>query len=307
MDVRKASRNPGRPPPFEWKMHSLKRALARCLIAVLRLMARLPLRVVRAAGTAIGLMAWLLNTRPARITAINIDACFPRLSPQERRSLCRRSLIETGRVIAETGFAWYGKANAVARRVRIVEGGELLDNTSPGGTLALMPHFGNWEILAYVFRRSAVTCLYTPPRVPGLEDEMIRARGRWGAKMVPADIRGLRAMKSAFVRGSIVGILPDQTPAPEAGVSARIFGREAMTMTLAHRLLTEQTRVILVTAQRTPGGFDVRVVQVDDRIRDPDPLASATAMNAAIEAAVSREPAQYQWEYNRFRFREDRE
>ena len=283
-------------------MHSLKRALARCLIATFRVMSCLPLRVVRPVGTAIGATAWWLKTRPARITAMNIEACFPRLSPEQRKRLCRQSLIETGRVIAETGFAWYGTADAMARRVRIVEGGELIDRPSAGGTLLLIPHFGNWEILTYVFRYSAVTALYTPPRVPGLEEEMIRARDRWGATTVPAGLRGLRALKRALEAGGVVGILPDQTPAPEAGVRAPIFGREAMTITLVHRLLTEQTRAIVATAQRTPGGFEVRIARVDDRIRDPDPFASATAMNAEIEAAVLREPAQYQWEYNRFRY-----
>ena len=288
------------------KMEKDSRKRALVLIAVLREMASLPLPAARAAGTAIGVAAWRLKTRPARITAMNIDACFPRLSPRERERLCRRSLIETGRLIAETGFAWYGKAEAMARRVRTVEGGELIDKPSPGGTVILMPHFGNWEILAYVFRRSAVTCLYAPPRVPGLEEEMIRARERWGATMVAADHRGLRAVKATLARRGVVGILPDQTPAPEAGVSAPFFGRAAMTMTLVHRLLTEQTRVVLATAQRTPAGFDVRVALADERIRDKDATVSAAAMNADIEAAVLREPAQYQWEYNRFRCPVDR-
>ena len=278
-----------------------KRALVRCLIAGFHVMACLPLRAARAAGTVLGATAWWLKLRPARITLLNIDACFPRLSRRQRRELCRRSLIETGRLIAETGFVWYGKADALARVVRFVEGTELIDEPPVGGTLILMPHFGNWEILAYVFRQLRITALYAPPRVPGLEEEMIRARSRWGATMAAADIGGLRAVKRTLERGGFVGILPDQAPAPEAGVRAPFFGREATTMTLAHRLLTEQTRVIVATAQRTRGGFEVRCALVDDRIRDSDSVVSATVMNAAIESEVLREPAQYQWEYNRFR------
>ena len=280
----------------------LKHVFAQCLIAGFRVMACLPLRAARAVGTVIGATAWWLKTRPARITSLNIDACFPRLSRQHRRELCRRSLIETGRLIAEMGFVWYGKADALARVVRVVEGAELLDEPAVGGTFIIMPHFGNWEVLAYAFRRSPITCLYAPPRIPGLEAEMIRARCRWGTTMAAADIGGLRAVKRALESGGIVGILPDQTPPPEAGVRARFFGRDAMTMTLAHRLLTEQARVIVATAQRTRGGFEVRYALVDERIRDPDSVVSATVMNAAIESEVLREPAQYQWEYNRFRY-----
>ena len=279
----------------------LKRALVQGLIAGLRIAARMPLRAARAVGACIGAMAWRLNARPARITALNIDMCFPRLSLRERRALCRASLMETGRVVGEMGLAWYGKADALARVVHTVEGAELVHGLPAGGMLILMPHFGNWEVLSYAFREINVTCLYAPPRVPGLEDEMNRVRGRWRATMVPADIRGLRAVRRTLAAGGAVGLLPDQTPAREGGVRAPFFGHEAMTMTLAHRLLTEKTRAILSTAQRTPGGFEVRHVRIDDLIRDPDPVVSATALNAAIEAAVLRDPAQYQWEYNRFR------
>ena len=264
-------------------------------------MARLPLRVARAMGACIGAMAWWLNTRPARITALNIDMCFPRLSRRERRDLCRASLIETGRVIGEMGLAWYGSPDAFARCVRTVEGAELVDEPPAGGTLLLIPHFGNWEVLNYVFRQASVTALYTPPRIPGLEDEMNRARERWGTTMVPATLGGLRALKRALADGGVIGLLPDQTPSPKGGVRAPFFGHEAMTMTLAHRLVTERTRVVLSTAQRVPGGFEVRHVLVDDIVRAADPVASAAAMNAAIESAVLRAPAQYQWEYNRFR------
>ena len=279
-----------------------KRALARCLIAGFHVMACLPLRVARAVGMVIGVTAWWLKIRPARITSLNIDACFPRLTRRQRRALCRRSLIETGRVIAETGFVWYGKAVAQERCIRVVEGPELIEGPVAGGTIVIMPHFGNWEALAYAYRGSRLTGLYAPPRVPGLEEEMIRARGRWGAAMVRADIAGLRAVKRTLENGHMVAILPDQTPRPEAGVPAPFFGREALTMTLVHRLLTEQTRVVVGTALRTQTGFEVRFRLVDDRIRDPDPLVSTAVMNAAIESEVLREPAQYQWEYNRFRF-----
>ena len=279
----------------------LKRAFVQGLIAGLRIMARMPLRAARAVGACIGAMAWRLDTRSARITALNIDMCFPRLSRRERRELCRASLIETGRVVGEMGLAWYGNADALERCVRTVEGAALLDEPAAGGMLILMPHFGNWEILSYVLRDVNVTCLYAPPRVPGLEDEMNRVRGRWSATMVPADRRGLRAIRQALAKGGAVGLLPDQTPSSEGGVRAPFFGHEALTMTLAHRLLTEETRVILSTAQRVPGGFEVRHARIDEGIRDPDPVASATALNAAIESAVLRDPAQYQWEYNRFR------
>jgi KDO2-lipid IV(A) lauroyltransferase len=73
-------------------------------------------------------------------------------------------------------------------------------------------------------------------------------------------------------------------------------------MTFAHRLLQRtDARAVLGAAVRCPGGFRVRFLEIDQQLHDPDPGASAAAMNRAIEELVRTDPAQYQWEYKRFK------
>jgi KDO2-lipid IV(A) lauroyltransferase len=47
--------------------------------------------------------------------------------------------------------------------------------------------------------------------------------------------------------------------------------------------------------------FDVTFEPLGEEVRAPDALVAATALNAAIEKLVARDPAQYQWEYARFK------
>ena len=63
-------------------------------------------------------------------------------------------------------------------------------------------------------------------------------------------------------------------------------------------------QLLLVNTKRLPGGrgFDV-VFRDANAINTPDLRASLTAMNAIVETAVREIPAQYQWEYKRFRVR----
>jgi KDO2-lipid IV(A) lauroyltransferase len=59
--------------------------------------------------------------------------------------------------------------------------------------------------------------------------------------------------------------------------------------------------MLLGTAQRCPVGFAVRVSRLTDLEAASTAEAFARAMNAAIEAVVATDIAQYQWEYKRFK------
>ena len=283
-----------------------KFARGAAVVLAARALSWLPLSAARALGAAIGRMAWWLRLPGAGVTASNIALCFPELSPSEVRDLARRSLIQTGCVAAETGFIWHASERALDGAIEAVEGAALLDaaRSSAGGAVILAPHFGNWELLGFALGRPLrITFLYDRPKGALLDRALCRARSRWGVKLAAGDLGGLRQLKRALADGAAVGVLPDQTPRPDAAVTVPLFGVPAATMTLVHRLIGPQTLVLLATAQRTQRGFRVRYERVCDAVKSADPRVSAIAMNRAIEAAVRRAPAQYQWEYKRFRSR----
>ncbi len=283
--------------------------MAWIVIALVRALSWLPLPWARALGSAAGRLGWWLRVPAASVTEANLALCFPELDEPARRDLGRRSLIETCRLACESGFVWHASREAFAGALEVVAGDDLLEaaRSHPGGTLILVPHWGNWEVLAFALgTRMPITFLYDPPKVRALEPSIIRARTRWGLSLARLDVGGLRQVRRALAAGEAVGVLPDQTPRPDAAVRAPFFGVDVLTMTLARRLIGPETRVLIVTVGRSPRGFDLACERADDAIREEDPVASATAMNLAVERAVRRDPAQYQWEYKRFRERRRR-
>ncbi|MFU8813854.1 MAG: lysophospholipid acyltransferase family protein [Pseudomonadales bacterium] len=276
-----------------WSFRALARALSLLSIAGQR-------RV----GRWLGWLAWRARAPAARNTMINLSRCFPAMEPLERRRLARESLAHTGQLLAETGTTFHWPEPRWRALILEIEGEHLLSSGTDGGKplLILAPHFGNWEFLALYLGKHGVTALYDPPRVRALEPLIVAARSRSGATLLPIGPRGMREFVQALRNNSMVALLPDQSPEREAGVYAPLFGVPALTMTFAHRLIRRSNpRVVMGAAVRCRGGFRLRFTELPAQIADPDPLVSATTMNQAIEALVLTEPAQYQWEYKRFK------
>ncbi len=283
------------------------RLLAECL---LRICAVLPLGALQALGRAAGRALRRGGGRARRTTERNIRTCFPRLSEAEVDALARDSLGQSVCTALEAGKAWLPPIAKTLALVRRAEGhGEFRAATESGrGVILLAPHLGNWEIYG-LFASAGVpsTFMFQPPRRAGLAPLLAAGRSRGGLRLAPADRGGVARLLAALRRGELVGLLPDQVPADSGGVFAPFFGEPALTMTLAGRLAVRTgARVFCGFARRLPrgGGFEA-VFMPAEGVADEDPAASAAALNRAVERCARAAPAQYHWEYKRFRRRPD--
>lgn len=272
-------------------------------IAAARIVAKtlspLDIRSLRRLGVAMGDLALRLDGRSARVTRTNVDLVYADGDAAWRRRLVRDSLRHTAMTLAEAVAMWTWPVPRVADLLQGVEGDRLLRP----GTLVIAPHFGNWEYLGYYLNNVApLTALYQRPASDALDRAITAARARFGTRSAADSVGGLRRIVKALRTGGIVVVLPDQVPGGYAGVSAPFFGQPALTMSLVSRLLGRvDADVAIAAVMRVDGGFKLYIDAVDDALRDPDPAVSTRTMNAAIEAVVARDPAQYQWEYKRFR------
>ncbi|MFW6092383.1 MAG: lysophospholipid acyltransferase family protein [Pseudomonadota bacterium] len=276
----------------------------RLVTALTRASSALSLNAQRTLGRWLGRVAWYARAEPARTTRINLRACFPDWSPEARRSVGRRSLEHTGETLMETGVVFHWPDAQWRLLEQQVEGAALFDRARAEGrgVLILAPHFGNWEFLALTLGRYRVTALYDPPRLAALEPLIRRARSRTGSQLLPIDAHGLRGFYHALASGGVTALLPDQVPERSSGVYADFFGQPALTMTFAHRLVRRfDPLVVLGSASRCAGGFRIRFKELGPDVRDADPAIAARAINRAIEDLIRTDPAQYQWEYKRFK------
>lgn len=272
-----------------------------------RLLSLLSLRNAQRLGRFLGGMAWKLGGRSVETTRKNLRACYPDLSANEIETLGRNSLRETGATALEIPLMWEWPAERCLGLIREIEGEELLEGYKAGkeGLLLLAPHLGNWELAGLFFAsRYKMAALYSPPNQPGFEAYMKAVRSRSGSELVATDRRGIMRLFAILREGGVVGILPDQTPRREGGEFAPFFGIPAITMTLASKLIQKTGARPLVTyAQRLPDaeGFRIVIREVGPAMASKDMTESLTALNQSVEKCIADVPAQYQWEYKRFR------
>ena len=284
-----------------WSERGMRAGIA-VVHSVCRLSAPLSIDRLRRLGTAAGDVAWRRDSRAVRTTRTNIDTVYADQGRLWRQRLARESIRHTAMTLCEAAALWTWPLPRLAALIIEARGEHLLRERSPRGLLVLAPHFGNWEFLGYYLNTVVpLTPLYERPASAVLDAALLAARARLGSRPAPDTVPGLRRVLTVLRGGGAVAVLPDQVP--RSGVRAPFFGQPAATVLLVHKLLQHANpNVVVATARRTEGGFVIDIETVDEAIRDPDPAKSATAMNAAVEAVVRRDPAQYQWEYKRFRF-----
>jgi KDO2-lipid IV(A) lauroyltransferase len=196
---------------------------------------------------------------------------------------------------------------ALSRAICAVHGGDALERARAAGRglLVVAPHLGNWEVLLQFLQLGGPsTVLYRPPRRPAVDALAKGARTRFGMRVVPASHAAVRELLLALRRAETVVVLPDQEPARGSGRFAPFFGAPAWTPVLPHALVqSTDCAVLLGWCLRVPRGFEIGFEVLAPAFRAANIEAALTAMNHAIERRVRAAPAQYQWEYKRFRTR----
>jgi KDO2-lipid IV(A) lauroyltransferase len=289
-------------------LHSLR---AGCARLGLRLASLLSMGATYRLGGWLAPRALRFQGRARDSLLLNLELCFPDLSPAARAELARASLAEAFRTMLELGPLWCWKRERVLSLVKEVVGLERLDAAlaKGRGVVLLGPHLGAWEMVGlYVSARAPVTSLYRAPRVLQLEGLYRRARGRFGAKLAPADAGGVRELYRALQRGELVGVLPDQDPGHGGGVFAPFFGVPANTSTLSARLVARTGAAPLFAwAERLERGAGFRLHIVEPTcaaLRTCEDVEHAVlALNQELERLILCRPEQYLWSYRRFRHR----
>ncbi|CAN8142625.1 Kdo2-lipid IVA lauroyltransferase/acyltransferase [uncultured Thiomicrorhabdus sp.] len=288
-------------------MHSMGSWL---VIALLHLLNWLPFSWVQKTGKAIGTLLYWLPNKQRFIARRNIAAAFSEFTAAQQDKTVKSVLQHNTQTICELGKMWLADKDSFSRNIVEVHGQGLLEQAvdKNQGVLLLAPHIGNWEVIGnFIAMQYPATYMYRPPRLPGIEKMMCQSRMRFGAKLVPTDIRGVRTIIQALKKGDVSAILPDQD-AKENGVYAPFFGIEARTMTLASRLLqkTDSACFFIIALRRPQGGFVIHLLPTNrEALADSDPEVATKALNEGVEQCVNLAPEQYLWTYRRYRGKAD--
>ena len=263
----------------------------------------LPLKINHSLGALIGNLLYITGSNAKKISAKNIDICFPELKNKDRRLLVKSALIHTGKNLTESGLIWNQTFSKNASYVKNFNGEHYLDNGKK--TILLVPHIGCWEITGRFLAISRkVSFMYKPLKSQKQNDYLFKRRNKGNLTMVSADKLGVLKIHRALKKGELIGILPDQDPGDDGGIMVPFFNNNVNTMTLLAKISKKQdTQVLMFWAERLPKGrgYELNLESVDLSESGGALESQVTSMNHYVESLIRRLPEQYMWSYKRFK------
>jgi KDO2-lipid IV(A) lauroyltransferase len=268
------------------------------------LLTRLPFGVQMRIGQGLGWLSFHLARARREVTRINLELCFPELSPQQRRRLLKDTFLANGMGIMEVALAWNRKLESFRPRVSITGLQHLRDARAQGrGVLLIGAHFSTLELggsLLSLFEPMDVT--YRRHKNPLFDAVMTNGRKR----LFPAVIEreNVRDAIRSLKQGHVLWYAPDQDYGPRRAVFVPFFGVPAATITATSRFAAVNQSVVLFFSHHRIDNntrYHLDISAPLPGYPSGDDVADAITMNRLIEQAVRRHPEQYLWMHKRFK------
>lgn len=285
--------------------------MTRFWLRVLRLLGRLPIRVTRVLGAALGLLLYGVAAERRRVARVNLRACFPRMPERERRQLARAHFKAFSQALLDRGLIWWANRARIERHVRWVDLHHFEEAAAAGPVIVLAPHFVGLDAggIRFSMLMHAIS-MYSHQKNKVLDETILAARSRFNKPLLLSRQDGMRPAIRAMRRGLSFYYLPDMDFGARDAAFVPFFGVTAATITAPARLARiANARVVPCVTRMTPDGYEARFYPVWDAFPDrhddaPATLArAARRMNAFIEERVLEMPAQYLWTHKRFKTR----
>ncbi len=273
-------------------------------LGVMRLIALLPYRLQMAIG---GLLGWFMFTtlkERRNYARINLELCFPEMSPTQRQNLLRKHFDSLGKGMIETAIAWWTPASRL-NKLQDVDGLEHFDAAlaKGKGVILLGAHFTTLEIgVRLLALHRSYRAMYREHNNP-LFDAIMRKRRESYLDLTHErkDVRGtLRSLKD----NKVIWYAADQDYGRQHSVFAPFFGVPAALITATARLskLSGAPVVPFFQTRREDGsGYDLKLLLPLENFPSDDDVKDATAINHVIEEEIRLQPAQYLWVHRRFK------
>jgi KDO2-lipid IV(A) lauroyltransferase len=228
------------------KFAPLRYAVAWLGYAWMRLVVLLPFRAQMGLGRTLGRLAYALLTKRRRIAARNIDACLRELPADERARILALHFESLGLSIVEMAMGWFGRQEAVRRRVDI-EGAEHLAAALARcrGVILFSAHFTTFEFFWPALKPLCPTLggMYKWQRNPVMNRVMQRGRGRSYDVMIAKD--NVREMLRQLRANAVFWYASDQSYGGKGSVLLPFFGEPAMTNTAIGRIAKASDAAVL--------------------------------------------------------------
>lgn len=285
--------------------------MTRFWLWVLRQFGRLPIRVTRAFGTALGDLSYVVAAQRRRVARTNLRACFPDMSERSRRKLVRAHFRAFAQSVLDRGLIWWAPKEKIEAHIKWVDLHHFEEAHAQGPVIILAPHFVGLDAggIRFSMLMHAIS-MYSRQKNRVLDETILQARSRFNKPILLSRQDGMRPAVRAMRRGLSFYYLPDMDFGARDAAFVSFFGVLAATITAPARLARiTQARLVPCVTRMTPDGYEARFYPAWTDFPDADDDSPATLaraarrMNQFIEERVAEMPAQYLWTHKRFKTR----
>ncbi len=252
----------------------------------------------------ISIFILILNTEIVKITRINIKIANIVRKNENVEDLVARSVKGSIRSYYETFFCLSRGQNKLNKNIFKVENRYLFSKTKRDfGLILLSAHNRSVDLLLnHLTNQEEVTAIFKPIKIGFLNEFVRKSRQKSGSKVFETNLKGVKELFSALKRGETVAMAADQVPARNMGIYEKFFGKKAYTTNLIPSLHSRTHAPIVSAAMHSDFNNGRLYVRYGSKFHYSDENKfDAKAMNKEIEKIVNVNPADYNWEYKRYK------
>ncbi len=284
--------------------------MVKLLIAFLRVLGRLPLPWVRAAGTGLGWLLWHVAVARRRIVQVNLRQCLPEWSEAQRKALAYRHFVAFGQSVMDRAWLWHAPEATVRQRLRWV--GDLGALQAPGPMVMFAPHFvgldaGGMAVSLDV--KGPVAFIFAAQSRPAVDAWVREGRERSGNVRPYFRHQGMRQILAGLKKGEPLHLSSDMDFGRGESIFVPFMGVEqaATVPSLSRLSKVVGARVVPVVTRLTPEGYDIEVHTPLADFPSADVVEDTARVNRLLADWVRSMPEQYYWVHKRFKTRPEGE
>jgi Kdo2-lipid IVA lauroyltransferase/acyltransferase len=274
-------------------------------VLFMRLIAPLPLSVVRGMGWLLGQLLYLLIWPRRNIVRVNLSLCFPQMATAQRKALERQVFIRFAQAWLDRSWLWHGSREQLAKRLHVTGDVQALRNEPR--LVLFSPHFVGLDAggVAITKDRLRPLCsIYSSQRNAVVDDWILKGRLRFGGLRLFARMEGVREIAASVETGEALYLLPDMDFGNHGAEFVPFFGVNAATVTSLSRFARLcKAKVVTLSNRMTSEGYEVNFSQPWSDFPNRDAKADTERMNRELQALVLQAPDQYYWVHKRFKTR----
>ncbi|KRD15893.1 lipid A biosynthesis acyltransferase [Acidovorax sp. Root267] len=275
----------------------------------MRVLARLPLPVLRGMGWLIGRILFVLAGPRRRVALRNLALCYPEATEPQRRAWAQETFVVFCQSWLDRSWLWFAPRDVVLDRVKLTGALQELEGDTP--TIIFAPHFygmdaGGSALTLHTPR--AFTSIFSTHPDPAVDAWFREGRQRFGDVRMLNRNDGVKPIIANLRKGGLLYLLPDMDFGRNDSLFVPFYGVQAATVpSLSRFARLGRAKVIAMVTRLTPTGYCAEISPVWAGYPTDDAEADTALMNTRLQSYIDVSPGQYYWVHKRFKTRPEGE